>query len=288
MDNKTLKTAPVSTDENGSNFFIDVTYRNLPNHSYSAITHHHQSIELIFCISGIIKVSTPTSDIFLTANDFVFINSNVAHSIKSHSPHNEHYRIKFNPSVIEYKVCQPVPYSSYFFFSLPDVLFYNDFEDREYLYGLCRRCYECFINTSFSKKLMLQAAILELVSYIFEKNLIDIQDLKFNNKDSIFLETVKYINKNFASVTLEKAAKNASMSYSYFSRFFKKEFNTTFSKYLTNIRIQKSMEFLSNSSMNISSIALHCGFSNLSHYTKCFKEETGITPNKYRTIMQNK
>ena len=287
MDNTALKIKPVSKNIKNANYFIDVTYRNLPNSSYSDITHHHKSIELIYCISGKIKVKTPNDEIILTASDFIFINSNVAHSIKSYSPHNEHYRIKFDPSVIELKVSQPIPHTSYFFFSLPDVLLYNDFEDRDYIYNLCRRCYDSFTYDNFSKRLILQATILELAAYIFEKNGDIIRNLNFNDEDSIFLDTVKYINQNYATVTLEKAAKNASMSYSYFSRFFKKEFNTTFTKYLTNVRIEKSIEYLSNSSMNISQIALQCGFSNLSHFAKCFKEETGISPNKYRSFVQN-
>ena len=269
--------------ENKLNYFVDVTYRSLPNQSYSDLSHHHKSIELIFCISGRIKIITPSREVVLTSNDFIFINSNVAHSIKSFSPRNEHYRIKFDPSIIEPKINQPIPHASYFFFSLPDILIYKDFEDRDYIYSLCRRCYDCFLKEDFSKLLLLQATILEISAFIFEKNSDIINSLNYNEKDSILIDTVKYINTHYSTVTMEKAAKNASMSYSYFSRLFKKEFNTTFSKYVNNIRIQKSMEFLSNSTMNISSIALQCGFSNLSHYTKCFKEETGITPNQYRS-----
>lgn len=281
------KSISLDNNEENPSFFIEVSRREMSVNNHNPISHYHQSIELIYCISGKMKISFVSREVILNENDLIFINSNYPHSINSYLSNSECYHIKFDPSVIELKMNRPLPHSSYFFFLLDEFIVYKDFEDTEYIQSLCKRCYDNFTNEIFSKRLILQASVLELCAYIFEKNSDKIQDLNFEDKDSVFLDTVKYINKNYASATLEKAAKNASMSYSYFSRLFKKEFNTNFNKYLNSVRIQKSIEYLSNSSMNISQIALQCGFSNLSHFTKCFKEETGITPNKYRSFVQD-
>jgi AraC-like DNA-binding protein len=129
---------------------------------------------------------------------------------------------------------------------------------------------------------------MELMAYIFSKKLPTDKMANQKEKNLAIHSTKEFINKNFATVTLETAAENASMSYSHFSRVFKETYKMTFSKYITRLRIEKSLSLLPNTELSITDIAMECGFSNLSHYVKCFKEEKGITPNKFRTsVLEN-
>ena len=68
----------------------------------------------------------------------------------------------------------------------------------------------------------------------------------------------------------------------YFSRRFLKETGRTPSEYLAEIRISAAKELLSENRMPIAEIADKCGFINVSHFSRFFKEKTGETPAAFR------
>ena len=51
---------------------------------------------------------------------------------------------------------------------------------------------------------------------------------------------------------------------------------------LKKIRIQKAKALLSNSEYNIDKISGMCGYENPCYFIKIFREQTGVTPGKYR------
>lgn len=69
----------------------------------------------------------------------------------------------------------------------------------------------------------------------------------------------------------------------YFGQKFTKEYGTPFNAYLNNYRITCSMKLLSGTNDNIADIALQCGFSNASYFTKAFRAHTNMTPSQYRS-----
>ncbi len=278
---------PFYSNEPNRTFYIETLYRKLTPIPAPGIFHYHKSIELIYCISEKLKITLINNEIILNEGDFLFINSNTAHASDLVSDRNTHYCIKFDPVILNLKSGRPMPTSDFFFSQLPEYIIFRKNKDSDYIFELCKNCNDHFSHDNFSKRLTLQASIMNLTAYIFE-NTSSIELLNSHNKTQIFFDTVDYLEKNFATATLNDAAKNVSLSYNHFSRLFKREFHTSFPKYLTNLRLQKSMELLSTTSMSISSIAVSCGFSNLSHYTKCFKEEKGITPHRFRSIIKVK
>ena len=279
---------PFDTNKTNLPFYIDVTFRKIKPMPYSGIFHYHDSPELIFCHSGKMKISLLAGEVILEPGDFLFVNSNIPHATDPYMSENEHYYIKFDPAVLDVKASRPLPNPKHFLYLLPDHLMFRNSRESEQIHTLFQRCVDNFSHDDFTKRLVLQASVMEIMAYVFNRGLENPYSSEETQKNKVLLDTAEFINKNYATVTLEKAAKNASMSYSYFSRLFKKFFNTSFSKYVSKIRVEKSLSLLSNSSLSITEIALECGFSNLSHYVKCFKAEKGITPNKFRSLVKNR
>ena len=56
---------------------------------------------------------------------------------------------------------------------------------------------------------------------------------------------------------------------------------TTPRQYLLNQRIQRATYLLINTTLSITDIAGECGFSNLYHFCRTFKQRTGLTPSEY-------
>ncbi len=66
------------------------------------------------------------------------------------------------------------------------------------------------------------------------------------------------------------------------SKNFRKYFDSTLSEYQRRIKVEHSIDLIKNSQMSFAEIALHCGFSDQSHFIRNFKEQTGFLPTDYR------
>ena len=50
---------------------------------------------------------------------------------------------------------------------------------------------------------------------------------------------------------------------------------------IKNFRLHKASQLLAQHWGSVSQVAYEVGFSNLSHFSKCFKEEFGVSPSEY-------
>ena len=84
------------------------------------------------------------------------------------------------------------------------------------------------------------------------------------------------------SFTMEELAREMHMSPSGFSRFFKNAMKIGFQKYLTDLRLNRSLPLLTNTDTPIIDIAIDCGFNDYKTYGRLFREAYGMSPSAYR------
>ncbi len=98
-------------------------------------------------------------------------------------------------------------------------------------------------------------------------------------------ESIKYMEKNYlhGNIEVQELADMSEISRNHFIRIFKNIYNTTPTKYMNKLRIEKSLEFLEHSNMSIYEIAREVGFSNQYYFSKMFKSFVGISPLQYRS-----
>lgn len=102
------------------------------------------------------------------------------------------------------------------------------------------------------------------------------------NKD-IINNVLEYINLNYNNdISLDKACRHAMLSKSYFSYLFKVNTGKTFTEYLNDIRIRKSMELIEAHKSSINLICYEAGFKNICHFNRMFKKTVGLSPTLYR------
>lgn len=96
-------------------------------------------------------------------------------------------------------------------------------------------------------------------------------------------QAVDYIRKNYMkSLDMAEVSNHVSMNYSMFSSTFKEYTGGNFSTYLKKLRIEKSKKLLMNTDMCINEISQKVGLEDARHFTKIFKEETGLSPTLFR------
>lgn len=84
------------------------------------------------------------------------------------------------------------------------------------------------------------------------------------------------------SLSFQDISARYHISPSYLSQLFKRELGTTFTEYVTRLRILYARELLESTSMLVSEVGSRAGYDNYLHFTKLFKRETGMTPKQYR------
>ena len=97
-------------------------------------------------------------------------------------------------------------------------------------------------------------------------------------------ETQEYIERNFAQKKLSvgEICRDLFISPSYLSRLLKQHLGKTFVETLTDFRVEKAKQLISNSDMNIYAVADAVGFSDPHYFSTVFKKVAGATPSEYR------
>ncbi len=84
------------------------------------------------------------------------------------------------------------------------------------------------------------------------------------------------------SLSISKMAKRARCSPSRFSMIFRNHFGLSPHQYVMQMRIDHARDMLVNSELSMVQIATYCGFSDIHHFSKIFKQRTQATPSNYR------
>lgn len=88
-------------------------------------------------------------------------------------------------------------------------------------------------------------------------------------------------------LTLEDLSVRVQVHPGHLCRYFSKHFKCTISEYLRTIKVEKSLNLIRNSKYSMTEIAYICGFADQSHFTRCFKAITNVSPFHYRQLLRN-
>lgn len=123
----------------------------------------------------------------------------------------------------------------------------------------------------------------EMKNYI-ERAVKILNNIGFSTFDnSIIDKVIRFINKNVhKSISLSMIADEFHFNKSYLSRIFKVETGQNIVQYITDCKITKAKEYLSQTDMRLSEISNSLSFSNQQYFSIIFKKETGLTPIEFK------
>lgn len=94
---------------------------------------------------------------------------------------------------------------------------------------------------------------------------------------------LRYLKRHYVEpITLTDIADRVYLNAAYFSTLFKQRLGKTFIEYMTELRIADAKQRLASTDEKIARLAESTGFSNIRHFNRVFKNETGVTPKEYR------
>ena len=100
-------------------------------------------------------------------------------------------------------------------------------------------------------------------------------------------DAIEYMKLHYAQpLTVSVLARRCALSSKYFGTIFKQVTGQPVYVCLTEIRMQNARELLLHSDLSISEVAQMVGISDVYYFTRLFKKTEGITPGRYRRMLQ--
>lgn len=83
-------------------------------------------------------------------------------------------------------------------------------------------------------------------------------------------------------ITLSEIAREVGVHPAHLARTFRRFYHRSLGAYLRGLRIDRASRALTERTASISEVALQAGFYDQSHFTRVFKQHTGVTPAQFR------
>lgn len=109
------------------------------------------------------------------------------------------------------------------------------------------------------------------------------QEVENGGKDKLSL-IKEYVAKNYPNPDLSQLSmqKDLGISSREIGLIIKEQLNSNFKNYLNMIRLAEVKRLLLETELPVSDIAYRTGYSNISHFNRVFKQETGLNPKQFR------
>ena len=248
-------------------------------------THWHKSVEMIIPLENTYEVIIQDQHYCLEPGDILIIPAGHLHSTIAPATGS---RFVFG---FELDFLSHLQGYSYIATLLSSPILINDTLCPEIYAGAISQIMQLaghYWGNSISKEVRIYAGLMEFFSVYTDYYTCQKTDLDQSNADNYTLNAkltvaFDYLEYHFQEdITLEDVAKAASFSKFHFCRIFKECTGKTFREYLAQRRIKAAELLLINPNLNITSIAMQCGFNSLSGFNRTFKQCKHCTPSEFR------
>ena len=258
--------------------------------------HLHNALEFIYILEGNFKVYANDIKFIMSKGDLCFFRGGTVHHTYTVDDNGgSYFVIKIEPSVILGLANEKFGISYMLQFMLQNENSKILWKAEELSDSKIQRAVENTLTEHLSKefgndiamKIYASKLVLEILRYENRNTgIIDAFSYDTELTKQIY-SAVLYINANYSKeISALECAHNLNMSYSYFSRSFKRISGKSFKEYLNHVRINQAEKILLTSDKSISEVCLMCGFNSVSYFILLYKQLKGKTPHSYRRSIE--
>lgn len=258
--------------------------------NYSAESHWHDDVEFIFILYGSMQYNINGEVTTLNQGEGIFVNTRQLHF--GYSENKEecvficvllHPILLCSSRTIEQKYVMPLLFNEhipFYRFTQKDQWETDLLYSIQEMYNACTSdVFELKVQQEFYK---IWIALYEHFTFIKKENTFKHHHL------SALKDMISFIGENYQDkLTLENIAKAGKVAKTSCCAIFNKYVNKTPNEFLTDLRLRKAIELLSDTDMTIFEISYNVGFSGASYFTEVFHKYYDCTPKEYKTKNKN-
>lgn len=108
--------------------------------------------------------------------------------------------------------------------------------------------------------------------------------MPLSKQDMLYIRQAKTIlDENFDKhITIPQLARQAGINEAKLKEGFRELYGNSIHTHLQQLRLEKAKQLLLTTTMPITDITYHIGYSHVTHFTTLFKKEFGLTPTEWR------
>jgi len=155
-----------------------------------------------------------------------------------------------------------------------------------------------FADSGYTSKFSQKLNIIQLTNFetiddffvalhdLLENNLFEKKSTEAEPDSDIKEKLLDYIHTHCFSYDFQisKMAEDFNITPQYLRKIFKAKTEVGLSDYISQLKLEKAMELLKNSDLNLSDIVIEIGNTEISGFMRFFKKRTGLTPGQYRNL----
>ena len=270
----------------GTEFFLQAT----PPASVACAAHVHKAVELLYVKNGSYTVLLDGVEHEIETGDLILFCSNAIHHVFTKNlPENEYYVIKISPAFFLQFSNQEEGAEYVMRFAINRKESKNIWKKEELegtsLLSVLQSLIAEHEGLKYASQVATKLKIMELLVEILRSDSPTDERSPHNQTAALIYNTMVYVRNHFSEDTDERElARSLGMSYSYFSRSFKRVTGMTFKQYLNRTRVNQAEKMLCRGNASVSEIATRCGYNSISYFISVYKNITGKTP--YQSLQQ--
>ena len=247
----------------------------------SGAKHWNEHYEIIFVLSGELKMIVDDKIILLKDEDICLINSGSVHEILSQTG-------RIMDMIFDYDKIRYTEQNQDFYFLLNSS---GDTYNEKYNYVRHLMAQFIKINMGIAKRYKTMSLLYTLIDELTETFQViqtthPSRTQKYKERMNSILD---YINTHYKEgLSLSFLAEHVGLSAPYLSSFFQKNTGKSFSTYYNEVRLNHAVNHLISSDESIEEIALNHGFGDSRTFVSLFKKHYGMLPSAYRKKMSRK
>ena len=254
--------------------------------------HYHEYIELLYGIEGNATVRIGERLYPMGVGDLVIVNAREAHSVACTSGETKYYVIKFLPKLL-YSQGRSLSTVRYLFPLWQKEAAFSPVLPQRELQGsrvdaLVNEIMGEWEKQSEGYELVIQANIMQIFVWMV-RHCCPVHEERGTLPETLqksLQVALEETHKHLEDWTAQDAARACNLSYSYFSRNFKRAFGMSFSAYLESVRLREGERLLLTTDREITDIAVAVGFGSTSYFIERFRVRYGLSPRVFRVQMR--
>ena len=264
---------------------IELFLQSTPGRSTACEPHIHNALEMLYVLEGSYSVMLDDVPYDIEKGDLILFRSDSVHTVEAkESEHNSYYVIKIPPSFfITLSGGETgIKYAMHFAFNRKD---YKCLWTSEELVGseistVLASLEKEERSPEYASELVIKLKVMELMTAILRE--CHSEEAHVDSRSAALVyNAMSYVQKNYSEdIDERELSRSFGMSYSYFSRTFKKVTGVSFKSYLNRIRISNAERMLFSTGNAVSEIATACGYNSISYFISVYRSLMGITPYK--------